>query len=132
MDSDVIIILVVIIVFFVLAIIAMYKYDTVKQTLEVIGIKFGIEGTVNSSEKKNEETETTMVNDSKELGKSSIKVGGEVVNSELTAKSRNKSEVEIAKDVKESGVYSEANDNANIDITGSVSDSILEAKSDNQ
>ena len=105
MDTNTVIIgAVLAIVFLVLALVAIFRFDKVKNTFEIFGMKIGIWG---SKADENNRPRRGPSKDIRQLGhhgKASIKIGGSVANSRISAESSTESEVDIRKDVKQSDI----------------------------
>lgn len=106
MENSTIIAAVIVIVFFVLALVAIFRFDKVKNTFEGLGFKFGISGSRENKEEKTKQGSSKSRGEPASGGKSSIKIGGKVTDSRISSRSSNESEVEIKKDVEGSKIDS--------------------------
>jgi hypothetical protein len=102
METGNIVIAIVVLVFFVLALVAIFRYDKVKNTFEGLGLKLGITGSRGRKRTK----EDSSKNDATTGGKSSIKIGGKVSGSNVSSISSGESDIDIKKDVEKSKVRS--------------------------
>lgn len=106
MESNSIVVAVLGIIFFVLALVAIFRFDKVKNTFEGLGFKFGITGSRANSTKKTKQDSSKEIADAAPSGKSSIKIGGKVSRSRVSSKASRESTVDIKKDVEESKIES--------------------------
>jgi hypothetical protein len=108
METNTTVLAVIGIIFFVLALVAIFRFDKVKNTFEGLGFKFDITGSRENKGKKTRQSSSTDIDEEPApSGKSSIKVGGSVSDSELFSKGSSESTVDVEKDVKKSKLRSE-------------------------
>lgn len=99
MDNNTIITAVIGIIFLVLALVAIFRFDKVKHSLEIFGIKLGISGSKNADKPKQGSQDTGEIARSPNA---SIKVGGNVTESTLSAESPESSQIDVKKNVRKS------------------------------
>jgi len=101
MENNTTIVAAIAIVFFVLALVAIFRFDKVKNTFEGLGFKINIAG---SKEKKTKRSTSKDGDKAGQGGKATIKVGRDVKNSKLRAKSSHESGVDVKQDVEDSDI----------------------------
>lgn len=107
METNATVVAVLGIIFLVLALVAIFRFDTVKNKFEGPGFKFDISGSRETKKKRTEQDAPEDVDEPEPSGKSSINIGGGVYNSELYSKGSSESAVDVKKDVKKSKIRSE-------------------------
>ena len=99
MDNNTVITAVIGVIFLVLALVAIFRFDKVKHSLEIFGIKMGISGSRNTEKQKRG---AQSAGEPARSQNASIKVGGNVTESTLSAESPEDSQIDVKKNVKKS------------------------------
>ncbi|MGE5221308.1 MAG: hypothetical protein ACM3PY_02650 [Omnitrophica WOR_2 bacterium] len=134
MDTTLIIALAVLAVFLILALVALFRFDSVKNTFEGLGFKMGISGTKRkaSTSTKSSQILTEERSDRTQDatgGSAAVTIGGKVTDSLVSASGSEKGRIKVEEDVKKSDLISSGRKSAQADIGGDVIDSSIDVKS---
>jgi hypothetical protein len=132
MDTTLIIALAVLVVFLILALVALFRFDSVKNTFEGLGFKMGITGTKRKAADKSSQKSTGERGEparNEAGGSAGVNIGGKVTDSLVSASGSEKGKIKVEKDVKESDLIASGRKSAQADIGGDVIDSSIDVKS---
>ena len=108
MESNTVVVAVLAIVFFVLALVAIFRFDKVKNTFEGLGFKINVAGSRENKDNKTKKDSPKSTNRSATKGKSKVSVGGNIDDSQVLSDGADESLVDVKGDVKGSTIRSEA------------------------
>ena len=131
MSETALLIIVLAVIFLVLALVAIFRYDSVQNVLEVLGIKLRIQGKrsrKNGKDKARQEIGSEKEPESSVTPRSTLTVGGGVADSNLQSESAGDASVDIGEGVDRSSLGVQATNVARVHIEEDVRDSDIEVK----
>jgi hypothetical protein len=124
-----IIALVLIVVFFILAIVVIFRFDSVKNTFEGLGFKLGISGTKKTAANRDKENNRSEEKDSQESGsKAAVNIHGKVSSGSLVNAIGSQSSIKVGKDVLDSDLNAKGDKSAKAEVAGDVKNSSIKAQ----
>lgn len=132
MDTTLVIALAVLAVFLILALVALFRFESVKNTFEGLGFKMGISGTKRKASTKSRQKgmeERSERAQEEPGGTAAVNIGGKVTGSRVSASGSEKGRIKIEEDVKKSDLIASGKKSAQANIGGDVTDSSIDVKS---